>query len=251
MLPQAGEIGESQVELLDLMLACVNSYHTPDRQNQASYKCMADFASLRLDYTAQSLDEYEVDRDPVRQFSVWFEQAVSAGLREPNAMTLSTATRDGVPSARVVLLKEFDERGFVFYTNYGSQKGRELAENPQAALVFFWNELERQIRLQGVVEKVTRAESEAYFKVRPVKSRFGAAVSPQSSSVAGGRKWLEERMAALEAEFGEEGPPCPANWGGYRLVPHAIEFWQGRRSRLHDRVLYTRANPWTIERLAP
>ena len=215
---------------------------------------MPDLASLRLDYTAQSLDEYEVDRDPVRQFSLWFDQAVAGQLREPNAMTLATATAAGVPSARIVLLKEFDERGFVFYTNYASQKGRELAANPNAALVFFWNDLERQVRLQGVVEKVTREESEAYFKVRPVKSRYGAAVSPQSSVVPGGRKWLESQMAALEAEFGDKGPECPEQWGGYRLTPYLIEFWQGRRSRLHDRVLYTRGegtDVWKIQRLAP
>ena len=212
---------------------------------------MPDLTSLRLDYTALSLDEHEVDRDPVRQFSLWFDQAVAAQLREPNAMTLATAPRDGVPSARIVLLKEFDERGFVFFTNYASQKGRELAENPHAALVFFWNDLERQVRIQGTVERVPTAESEAYFKVRPVKSRYGASVSPQSSTIPG-RKWLEERMAALEAEFGEQGPPRPEHWGGYRLAPQAIEFWQGRRSRLHDRVLYTReAEEWSITRLAP
>ncbi|HEY3738839.1 MAG TPA: pyridoxamine 5'-phosphate oxidase [Bryobacteraceae bacterium] len=212
-----------------------------------------DLASLRLEYSAQSLDESEVDRDPVRQFSYWFDQAVAAGLREPNAMTLATATLQGEPSARIVLLKEFGERGFVFYTNYESVKGRELQENPRAALVFFWSELERQVRLRGGIEKVTREESEAYFRVRPVKSRFGAAASPQSRIVPG-RKWLEDQVTALEGEFGESGPERPENWGGYRLKPESIEFWQGRKSRLHDRVLYTQTDTggvWNIVRLAP
>ena len=213
---------------------------------------MPDLNSLRLDYTAQALDENEVNPDPVLQFSTWFDQAVAAQLREPNAMTLATATPDGVPSARIVLLKEFDEHGFVFFTNYDSQKGRELAQNPHAALIFFWNDLERQVRLQGTVERVSRQVSEAYFKVRPVKSRFGAVVSPQSEAVPGGRLWLEQRMAELEAHYGEDGPPCPEHWGGYRVTPHLYEFWQGRRSRLHDRVLYQKSQAgWKISRLAP
>lgn len=221
---------------------------------------MADFSSLREDYKNGTLDESLVDADPLRQFSRWFEEAVSSGLREPNAMTLATADASGAPSARIVLLKGVDERGFAFFTNYGSQKGRELAENPKAALVFFWVELERQIRISGSVDKVTREESESYFATRPVKSRFGAAVSAQSSVIPS-RQHLEKCLAELEGTYGESGPPCPEFWGGYRLRPETLEFWQGRRSRLHDRIRYRRSSgtdaaaggrpSWVIERLSP
>ena len=212
---------------------------------------MADLASLRLDYSSRTLDEHDVHADPLQQFEVWFQQAVEAQLREPNAMTLATCTPDGLPSARMVLLKGLDNGGFVFYTNYQSHKGKELALNPRAALVFFWNELERQVRIEGTAEKVTAAESEAYFAVRPIKSRYGAAASPQSQPVPD-RAWLESRMLRLEAEFGERGPVRPETWGGYKVIPQRMEFWQGRRSRLHDRVLYVRARErWQITRLAP
>jgi pyridoxamine 5'-phosphate oxidase len=212
---------------------------------------MPDFAALRIEYALRALDEKEVDPDPLGQFDRWLHQAVEAGLREPNAMTLATSSRDGMPSARMVLLKGVDGGGFVFYTNYGSAKGTELERNPHAALVFFWNELERQVRIEGTVGKVSRQESDAYFAVRPLKSRFGAAVSPQSEVVPG-REWLENRMRALEAEFGEAGPPRPEHWGGYRLIPERLEFWQGRQDRLHDRVLYLlKEGVWRISRLAP
>lgn len=215
-------------------------------------KQMPDFQALRVEYASQSLDEYEVQPDPVQQFAAWFEQAVAAGLREPNAMALATATPDGVPSVRIVLLKECDARGFVFFTNYDSAKGRELARNPRAALCFYWNELERQVRITGEVERVPVEESDAYFGVRPLKSRYGAAISPQSRAIPN-RQWLEERMAEWESRHGEDGPPRPEHWGGYRLKPQSFEFWQGRRSRLHDRVLYLPDGPgnWKRSRLAP
>ena len=212
-------------------------------------------ANLRTDYKRETLDEGHVDGDPFRQFARWFDEAVKAEMPEPNAMTLATAGSDLRPSARIVLLKEFDNRGFVFFTNYASHKGRALAVNPQAALLFHWVELERQVRIEGVVGRVDAAESDAYFAERPRASRLGAWASPQSEVVAG-RVLLEARFAAAEEEYRNAGDdvPRPPHWGGYRLAPQMLEFWQGRRSRMHDRIRYRR-NPdtpaWVIDRLAP
>jgi len=208
-------------------------------------------ANLRKDYTLQGLSESDVDADPFRQFQVWFNAALAANLLEPNAMTLATATKDGKPSARIVLLKGFDERGFVFYTNYESRKGYELAENPQAALVFRWAELERQVRVEGLVEKCSVVESDAYFHSRPVGSQLGACVS-QQSQVIDSREVLEARLEELMLENANREVARPAYWGGYRLNPSAIEFWQGRRNRLHDRLRYRLTDGgWLIERLSP
>ena len=209
-------------------------------------------AALRQEYAGMSLDEGDVDADPVTQFTRWFAQALDAKVPEPNAMTVATATREGIPSARIVLLKGFDARGFVFYTNYEGHKGRELAENPVAALVFHWVELHRQVRITGAVEKVSHEESDAYFQSRPRGSRLGAWASKQSS-VLSGRAPLEARLAALTAQFGEGDIPLPPFWGGYRVIPNTVEFWQGRPSRLHDRLRYARQpdDTWRIERLSP
>lgn len=211
-----------------------------------------DIASLRRNYAHQSLSESDVLHDPIAQFAVWFEEALNSQLIEPNAMTLATADHSGQPAARTVLLKGFDKRGFVFYTNYESRKGRDLAENPQAALLFTWLELERQIRIEGKVEKVTREESLTYFQSRPKGSQIGAWASPQSRVIEG-RAILEMRVAELNLEYDHlEALPLPPHWGGYRLKPDHIEFWQGRESRLHDRICYTQAGEgWKIERLAP
>jgi len=209
-------------------------------------------AALRREYMAQGLSERDVDPDPFRQFQRWFDAALAANLLEPNAMTLATATLDGHPSARMVLLKGFDQRGFVWYTNYESRKGGELAVNPYAALVFFWVELSRQIRIEGSVTQVTPQESDAYFQSRPRGSQIGAAASHQSQ-VLPSREPLERRAAELEAEFAGREVPRPPDWGGYRLAPTVIEFWQGRPDRLHDRLRYRRreGGDWLIERLSP
>jgi pyridoxamine 5'-phosphate oxidase len=206
---------------------------------------------MRMEYGKAGLAEADVDPDPILQFGRWFEQATHAGLLEPTAMTLATATRDGRPSARMVLLRGFDQRGFVFYTNYESRKGAELAENPRAALVFWWGELERQVRIEGRVERASRSESEAYFHSRPPGSQLSAAASPQSQ-VIDGRAALEERVARLAADHPDGEVPLPGFWGGYRLAPEVVEFWQGRPNRLHDRLRYRRDGArWRIERLAP
>lgn len=198
------------------------------------------------------LDEGLADPRPLPLFTRWYDEAVQAKLPEPNAMTLATAQADGAPSARIVLLRGFDERGFEFFTNYQSRKGDELAANPRAALVLFWAPFQRQIRIEGNVQKLSVEESDNYFRKRPFGHRLGALVSPQSQLIPG-RGFLEERMKQLLQEYDGQEVPRPPNWGGYRVVPHAIEFWQGRLNRLHDRLRYRRADDgsWIIERLAP
>jgi pyridoxamine 5'-phosphate oxidase len=210
-------------------------------------------ADLRREYARARLDETDVSHDPLVEFARWFAEAQEAKVPEPTAMTLATATPEGLPSARIVLLKGFDERGFVFFTDYRSRKGAELEANPRAALVFWWGELERQVRITGGVALASHEESERYFRTRPLGSRLGAWASHQSRVIPG-RAALEADLKEVEARFQDGNVPLPPHWGGYRVVPDTIEFWQGRESRLHDRIRYLReggAKGWRVERLSP
>lgn len=210
-------------------------------------------ADLREDYAKGELLESTINRDPLAQFRLWFDEARNAPIQEPNAMTLATVQPDGTPAARMVLLKDLDDTGFVFYTNRNSHKGDQLAASPKAALVFWWDVLQRQVRIEGVVERVSDDESDAYFASRPRKSQLGAIASPQSKTLPD-RTPLEQALQSLEEKYPEGTPiPRPQHWGGYRVLPSRIEFWQGRRSRLHDRILFERHEDgeWTMSRLAP
>ncbi|HKC36841.1 MAG TPA: pyridoxamine 5'-phosphate oxidase [Chitinophagaceae bacterium] len=209
-------------------------------------------ADIRRDYSHKSLSEKEVDANAIKQFEKWWSEAVNSKIDEVNAMTLATASIDALPSARIVLLKEFNEKGFVFFTNYESYKAQQLAENPKACLVFFWKELERQVRITGIIEKISGKQSDDYFQSRPEASRIGAWASPQSRVIVN-RQWLDEKFNELVNKMEGTSIPRPTHWGGYIVKPVVIEFWQGRPSRLHDRIQYTleENGEWKIERLAP
>lgn len=211
-----------------------------------------DISAIRKDYSKRSLSEKEVATDPFLQFESWWKEAVAANIDEVNAMTLATASMDAVPSARIVLLKGFSKDGFIFFSNYDSYKGQQLAENPKACLVFFWKELQRQIRITGLVMKVTATESDKYFDSRPEDSRIGASISPQSQVIEN-REWLDSEFQKKKNEIVDKTIERPSNWGGYIVKPVIIEFWQGGSNRLHDRIQYTLQDDgsWTIERLAP
>ncbi|MFZ6847873.1 pyridoxamine 5'-phosphate oxidase [Undibacterium sp. RuRC25W] len=208
-------------------------------------------ADIRKDYQQASLSETDVAADPIQQFATWFDQALQADVAEANAMSLSTVNAAGRPSSRIVLIKEFDPRGFCWFTNYDSAKGNDIAQNPYAALLFFWTALERQVRIEGKIEKISAQENDTYFHSRPLGSRHGAHASQQSRPIPH-RAALEDQLVAVLEKYGDQ-PPRPEHWGGYRLVPEKIEFWQGRSSRLHDRIVYTRNadGSWSIGRLQP
>ncbi len=209
-------------------------------------------ADVRREYERRGLNEADAASDPITQLRGWLDQALAAGVFDATAMVLATATPDGRPSARVVLLKGLDNRGLTFFTNYDSRKGRELSVNPRAAATFFWPEIERQVRVEGSVEVITAAASDEYFRSRPLESQLGAWVSDQSAIIAGGRAELERRLSVIAAQFASGEVPRPPHWGGYRLLPIAVEFWQGRPGRLHDRLVYSLSGGlWQLERLAP
>jgi len=231
---------------------CVRSELAKRKSAPAALPHIMPKTNLRTEYLRSALNEQDAGQDPFTLFARWYDDAVHAGGHDPNAMSLATAGADGRPSVRIVLCKEFDRTGFVFFTNYASRKGRELTENPQACLLFYWADLERQVRIDGQVEIISTADSDAYFGERPLAARLGAWASPQSEPIAN-REALERRFAEVQQRFaGQSGPPRPPNWGGYRLVPESLEFWQGRPSRLHDRLLYTRrGTQWDVVRLAP
>ena len=209
-------------------------------------------ADLRKEYSSQNLQETDIAANPIDQFDKWWQQAINSQIIEPNAMTLATASCDGLPSARIVLLKGFSKKGFIFFTNYKSYKAMQLEENPRASLVFFWKELERQVRIIGLVKKISAEENDAYFNSRPKGSRIGAIASPQSQVIES-RQWIDEKYLELAESYKEKDPSRPGHWGGYTVQPIIIEFWQGRPSRLHDRIQYTleENGAWKIERLAP